>query len=68
MSSATPAALLDKGCKMKVGAKCYEGGWASGHVAREDVSKEGAGNKQSYQEARNTEETELAGSLEAAKC
>lgn len=59
MSSVTPAALLDKGCKMKVGVKCHEGGWASGHMAREGFSKE-EGTKQSYQEVKDTEETECS--------
>lgn len=53
MNSVFPVALLHKGCKMKVRAKRYESGWASGHMAREGFPKEGT--KQSYQE-----ETECA--------
>lgn len=52
------AALLDKGCKVKVRAKCYEGEWALGHMARKAFSKEGT--KQSDQEVKDTEETECA--------
>lgn len=56
MNSATPAALLDKGYKTKVGVKCCEGGWTSGHMVREGFSKEGT--KQNYQEVEDTKETE----------
>lgn len=43
---------------VKVRAKCYEGGWALGHMARKAFSKEGT--KQSDQEVKDTEETECA--------